>query len=209
MIRNLSEESITLLDKPLNAIDYVVFDFETTGINPELGDRIIEIGAVKIKANFRISKSKFHRLIKTNAIASKSSFDVHGISEDELLKGCDECVAIYDFIDFARGCVLVAHNASKDIAFLRHSLKDYLVDNPFEIFVDTLSLSRKLFPLASGHSLDAITERYRFKSVTGFKRHRALYDAEITALFFRFAVKKLFRNQCFSLFELLEFLKRR
>ncbi|MBC7197513.1 MAG: 3'-5' exonuclease, partial [Deferribacterales bacterium] len=58
MIKHFSEESILLLDKPLNEVEYVVFDLETTGIFPERGDRIIEIGAVKIKNNFKISKTK-------------------------------------------------------------------------------------------------------------------------------------------------------
>ncbi|MBC7196622.1 MAG: 3'-5' exonuclease, partial [Deferribacterales bacterium] len=116
MLKNLSKESIDLLDKPLNKIEYVVFDFETTGIHPEEGDRIIEIGAIKILSGFKISKNKFHRLIKTDKKISKESYDVHKISKNELKYGEDECVAIYDFIDFARGCVLVAHDSKKDMA---------------------------------------------------------------------------------------------
>lgn len=209
MIKHLSEESILLLDKPLNEIEYVVFDLETTGIFPERGDRIIEIGAVKINYNFKMSKTKFHRLIKTTKTISDSSFEIHKITERELKKGEDECVAIYDFIDFARGTVLVAHNASKDMAFLKHSLKDYFVENPFDIVIDTYTLSKKIDPTAAGHGLDAIIERYGLKSRSGFKRHRALYDAEVTALFFKFAAKKLFKTQCFTLFELTDFLDRR
>jgi len=209
MIKHFSEESILLLDRPLNEVEYVVFDLETTGIFPERGDRIIEIGAIKINNNFKISKTKFHRLIKTTQTVSDSSFEIHKITENELKNGEEECVAIYDFIDFARGSVLVAHDASKDMAFLKHSLKDYFVENPFDIVIDTLSLSKKIAPLAAGHSLDAIIERYNLKGRSGFKRHRALYDAEVTALFFRFAAKKLFKTQCFSLFELTEFLDRR
>jgi DNA polymerase III epsilon subunit family exonuclease len=209
MLKNLSKESIDLLDKPLNKIEYVVFDFETTGIHPEKGDRIIEIGAIKILSGFKISKNKFHRLIKTDKKISKESFDVHKISKNELKYGEDECVAIYDFIDFARGCVLVAHDSKKDMAFLKYSMKDYCVDPPFEVVIDTLTLSRRFTPFSAGHSLDVISERFNIKINSLFKRHRALFDAELTAQFFKFAIKNIFKNQCFSLFELIDYLDRK
>jgi DNA polymerase III epsilon subunit family exonuclease len=209
MLKSFSKEAIDLLDKPLNEIEFVVFDFETTGICPAKGDRIIEIGAIKILPEFKISKNKFHRLINTDKKISKESYEIHKISKNELMYGEDECVAIYDFIDFTRGCVLVAHDSKKDMAFLKYSMKDYHVELPFEIVIDTLTLSRKFTPFSAGHSLDVISERFNIKINSSFKRHRALFDAELTAKFFRLAVKKIFNTQCFTLFEFINYLDKR
>lgn len=204
----IDEDSIEILDSPLKDVEFTVFDLETTGIHPQNGDRILEIGAVRIQKNFKLSKNKFHRLINSDANVTEESFRIHGISQEELKKGTDECVAIYDFFDFARGSVLVAHNASKDLAFIRHTLNEYYVENPFNITIDTLKLSRRMDPLAVGHNLDKITERFNISIKSSFKRHRALYDAEVTAAFFRIMIKNIFKSRFFTLLELVEFVEK-
>lgn len=204
----IDDTTIDLLDSPLKSVEFTVFDLETTGIHPQNGDRILEIGAIKLTKNFRVSKNKFHRLIKSDVEVPEESFKIHGISTEELKKGEDECVALYDFFDFARGTVLVAHNASKDIAFIKHTLKEYMVENPFNIVIDTLRLSRKSDPLAIGHNLDKITERFNININSPFKRHRALYDAEVTVAFFKIVLKSIFKAKNFTLLELIEFIEK-
>ena len=204
----INKNTIDLLDSPLKDVEFTIFDLETTGVHPQNGDKILEIGAVKLTKNFRISKNKFHRLIRSDIDVPEESFKIHGISSEELKKGEDECVALYDFFDFARGTILVAHNASKDIAFIKHTLKEYMVETPFDIVIDTLKLSRKSDPLAAGHNLDKITERFNIAVKSPFKRHRALYDAEVTATFFKIVLRSIFKKKNFTLLELIEFIEK-
>ncbi|WP_022850585.1 3'-5' exonuclease [Limisalsivibrio acetivorans] len=203
-----SKETLELIDAPLNEITYTVFDTESTGTNPEGGDRVIELGAVRIKPGFRIDrKEKFQSLIDPGVDIPERSVGIHGITQQDISGAPDSCSVLYDFFDFARGTVLVAHDAPKDMAFLRREMRDYSIRNPFEISIDTLKLSRMLYPHWKSHNLDAINEQFNFKSSTRFSRHRALFDAESTANAFRIMIRKVFEERCYFLGELTEFLR--
>ncbi len=205
----LSKYSTEVLDSPLNKLTYVVFDLETTGTSPEEGDKIIEIGAVKIAPGFRIQRSKFHTLVNPGITIPESSTKIHGITDENVQNAPDVCVAIYDFIDFARGSVIVAHNAKKDLSFLKNEMKDYSIRNPFTFTLDTLKLSRIVNPSASKHNLDYITDMYNINVTNSYKRHRALYDAEVTAVYFRILMKRIFKETCFTLIDLENFINNR
>ncbi|MCX8085031.1 MAG: exonuclease domain-containing protein [Calditerrivibrio sp.] len=194
-----------IMDKPLNEVSFVVFDLETTGLYPEKGDQIIEIGAFRIDEGFRLVKEPFHTLVKAEKEISESSLALHGISIEETYSAPDICTAIYDFIDFCRGSALVAHKASKDAAFLRHALRDYMIENPFPFILDTIKISQKLYPDFKFHNLDYLIERHNISINSKFKRHRALYDAEATAKIFLKMLKKLFKERCFHFSELTSF----
>lgn len=200
-------EYAELLDKKINEVEYCVFDIESTGINPFDGDRIVEIGAVKIKPGFVIDyKNKFHLLVNPGIPIPEGSQKIHGITDEDIANAPDECEAYYNFIEFAKGCIPVAHNARKDMAFLRRISKEYLIDEPFEFVLDTLALSKKVNVLSRYHNLDALIEKYNVRIKSNYKRHRALYDAEATSVIFKIMMNDIYNKYRFSLIELFQFL---
>jgi DNA polymerase III epsilon subunit-like protein len=137
-----------------------------------------------------------------------ASTEIHGITRKDVAGAPDAAQVLYDFIDFSRGTVLAAHDAPKDISFLKKEMSDYGTSLHFDIVLDTLRFSRKLYPEQKGHSLDHIIERLNFRPTTKFRRHRALYDAESTANALRFMLKKVFDEKFYLLGELTEFLRK-
>ncbi|MGC8768957.1 3'-5' exonuclease [Calditerrivibrio sp.] len=197
---------VELLDKPLDEVNFVVFDLETTGLNPDNGDQIIEMGAFKIEEGFKLIRDPFHTMVKPDIFIPN---EIHGITEMELKNAPDICTALYDFIDFSRGSVLVAHKASKDIAFLRAAMREYLIDDSFDFLViDTIKFSQRLYPDFKYHNLDYLIEKHHVSINSKFKRHRAVYDAEATAKIFLKMIRKIFNERCYLLSELFEFISK-
>ena len=167
------------LDTPvapyLQKHDIVVFDFETTGLNVGSGDKIIEIGAVKIK-NGQI-KEKFMCMVDPEIPIPPDSTKIHGIVDSDV-KGAPKIEeAIQDFYKFTRGCVLSGHNVSFDYGFLNKFGRDnrYNFDNPL---LDTLQLAMKYVRGVKNYKLKTIAEKL---GVTLDNAHRAVYDAIATA----------------------------
>ncbi|MGC8925230.1 MAG: 3'-5' exonuclease [Calditerrivibrio sp.] len=197
---------VEFLDKPLDEVNFVVFDLETTGLNPDNGDQIIEMGAFKIEEGFKLIRDPFHTMVKPDIFIPN---EIHGITEMELKNAPDICTALYDFIDFSRGSVLVAHKASKDIAFLRAAMREYLIDDSFDFLViDTIKFSQRLYPDFKYHNLDYLIEKHHVSINSKFKRHRAVYDAEATAKIFLKMIRKIFNERCYLLSELFEFISK-
>ncbi|HWI41038.1 MAG TPA: 3'-5' exonuclease, partial [Verrucomicrobiae bacterium] len=97
---------------------YVVFDLETTGLSWRGGDRVIEIGAVAVEGSS--VAGEFHSLVRTGRAIHPAAQRVHGISE-EMLEGHPEAPQVFSsFHRFIEGSVLVAHNATFDVNFLRN-----------------------------------------------------------------------------------------
>ncbi|MEF3255001.1 MAG: 3'-5' exoribonuclease [Deferribacterales bacterium] len=196
-----------IYDTPLNEVNFVVFDLETTGLHPEHSDQIIEIGAIRILENFKIDHAdKFHSLVNVDKEISEQSYNLHGISNEQLKNAPDICTVLYQFLEFSRGAIPVAHKASKDIAFLRAAMSEYSISNPFPFFIDTLKMAKIVYPEYKSHSLDNLIDKLNIKIYSRFKRHRALYDAEATAKIFIKMSKKLFAEYCYHLSELKELL---
>jgi DNA polymerase-3 subunit epsilon len=158
----------------------VVLDTETTGLEPEAGHRIIEIGCVEI-VNRRLTNNRFHRYVNPGRAVDAGALQVHGIENDFLATQPRFAEVVHDFIEFVKGAELVIHNADFDIDFLNHELRR--VDGvPHEIrdccgVLDTLALARRMHP-GQRNSLDALAKRY---DVDNSKRdlHGALLDAQI------------------------------
>lgn len=203
-----SEETFLNLDTPLAELTYTVFDLETTGTSAVSGDEILEVGAVRVEPGYRIKrKEAFQMLVKPSGNIPLSSTSIHGISEQTVRRSKNICEVLYDFIDYASGSILVAHDAPKDMMFIRSALKEYGMGNPFEVVLDTLQMSKKVYPLAKFHNLDEIMERHQININSRFGRHRALYDAEVTAVAFRSMMRKISQVECFTLIELMEYLR--
>ncbi|WP_371170154.1 DNA polymerase III subunit epsilon [Aliiroseovarius sp. 2305UL8-7] len=170
----------------------IVLDTETTGFDPESGDRIVEIGCLELMNHMPTGKT-YHQYINPERGMPDEAFGVHGIGPDLLdmpraaeagevtLKDKPVFKAVGQaFLDFIGDAKLVIHNASFDMKFLNAELKWMgLPAIPWEQAVDTLAIARKKFP-GSPASLDALCRRF---SIDNSSRtlHGALLDSEILA----------------------------
>jgi len=162
----------TLHSKPLRKIKFAVMDLETTGFGKN--HRTIEIAAIKL-INGKII-DRFHSLIHTESVPYQATL-IHGIDAPMLSDAPSLHMVRPKFCKFIKGCVLVGHNiASFDNRFL---CKDFKISN--SCFVDTLKLSRMLFPNEGNHKLRILAARLGIRNK---KFHRALNDAKITVRVF-------------------------
>ena len=155
----------------------VVLDTETTGLNPDDGDRIVEIGCVEL-LNHLPTGEEFHTYINPGMTMPESAFKIHGLS-DEFLRDKPGISDVLDaFLDFLGSSTLVIHNAEFDLKFLRREIS--VVGGSRELknqVVDTLSEARKKFPGAQA-SLDALCRRFKIDN-SDRELHGALKDARI------------------------------
>ena len=160
----------------------IVLDTETTGLEPELGHRIIEIGCVEL-VNRRVTGRTFHRYLNPERAIDEGAMAVHGIKRadlDDKPKFADIADELVGFISDAE---LVIHNAAFDVAFVDAELAR-LPGGPRTVamlcrVLDTLTLARSMHP-GQRNNLDALCKRYE---VDNSRRdlHGALLDAQILA----------------------------
>lgn len=157
----------------------IVFDTETTGVDPSAGDRVVEIGCVEL-INAVPTGRTFHAYINPQRPMSDGAFRVHGLSDAFLADKPVFGHVANDFRTFIGDAMLVAHNASFDAMFINAEFKRLELPplSPDKI-IDTLVLARRKHPGAP-NSLDALCARYNIDNSKRTK-HGALLDAEILA----------------------------
>jgi DNA polymerase-3 subunit epsilon len=157
----------------------IVLDTETTGFDPETGDRIVEIGGVELW-NHMPTGRVYHQYINPERAMPQEAFEVHGLGDDFLRdKPLFKDIA-GAFADFVGDAKLVIHNASFDMKFINAELGWLkLPAIPWERAVDTLMIARKRFPGAPA-SLDALCRRFAIDN-SARTLHGALLDAQILA----------------------------
>ena len=157
----------------------IVLDTETTGFNPEEGDRIVEIGAVELFNHMPTGKT-YHQYINPERSMPQEALEVHGLGDDFLRDKPVFKQIGQAFLDFAGDAKLVIHNASFDMKFLNAELGWInLPKIPWERAIDTLDMARKKFP-GSPASLDALCRRFGIDN-SARTLHGALLDSEILA----------------------------
>lgn len=157
----------------------IVLDTETTGFDPESGDRIVEIGGVEL-FNHVATGETYHQYINPERDMPEEAFQVHGLSEEFLGDKPKFAEIGQAFLDFVGDAKLVIHNASFDMKFLNAELKWMgLPQLPFDQAIDTLAIARKKFP-GSPASLDALCRRFGIDN-SSRTLHGALLDSEILA----------------------------
>ena len=157
----------------------IVLDTETTGFDPESGDRIVEIGAVELMGHMATGET-YHVYINPERYMPDEAFQVHGLG-DEFLADKPKFAEIgQSFLDFIGDSKLIIHNAAFDVKFLNAELKWMnLPQIPWEQAIDTLAIARKRFP-GSPASLDALCRRFGIDN-SSRTLHGALLDSEILA----------------------------
>ena len=157
----------------------IVFDTETTGLDPVAGHRVVEIGGVEL-LNGIPSGRTFHHYLDPQRDMPVEAFNVHGLSDAFLTGKPLFADVVEEWLTFTAGAKLVAHNAEFDFRFMSAELVA-LGHPPLdpERMVDTLALARRRHPGAPG-SLDALCARYGIDTSRRTK-HGALLDAEILA----------------------------
>lgn len=157
----------------------IVLDTETTGFDPQSGDRIVEIGCIELFNHLPTGKT-FHKYINPERGMPADAFAVHGLGDDFLRDKPVFAKIGQEFVDFVGDSKMIIHNASFDMKFLNAELKWMnLPVLPWEQALDTLAIARKKFP-GSPASLDALCRRF---GISGFSRdlHGALLDSQILA----------------------------
>ena len=160
----------------------IILDTETTGLSPEQGHRIIEIGCIEM-VNRRLTGRDFHRFLNPERAIDAGAEAVHGISLEDLETAPKFAEVVDDLLEFITGAELVIHNAPFDVGFIEHELKLMKHPKPSILdhceVLDTLMLAREMHP-GQRNSLDALCKRYE---VDASKRdvHGALIDSELLA----------------------------
>ena len=157
----------------------IVLDTETTGFDPESGDRIVEIGAVELMGHVATGNT-YHQYINPERAMPESAFAVHGLGDDFLRDKPVFRAIAHEFLDFVGDAQLVIHNAGFDMKFLNAELEwAKLRKLPDTQALDTLAIARKKFP-GSPASLDALCRRFGIDN-SAREKHGALLDSEILA----------------------------
>lgn len=157
----------------------IVLDTETTGFDPESGDRIVEIGAVELH-NHVVTGRTYHQYINPERAMPQEAFEVHGLGDDFLRDKPKFAEIGQAFLDFVGDAKLVIHNAAFDMKFLNAELGWMgLPLLPYDQAIDTLMIARKRFP-GSPASLDALCRRFAIDN-SARTLHGALLDSEILA----------------------------
>ena len=184
---------VGLLDAPLPDLDadwteteYVVLDFETTGLDPR-DDRLLSAGWVVMRGPSIDLATAEHDLIRPEMAIPEASAVIHRITDDRAATGRPEREVLAEVLDALAGRVLVAHNARFEIAFLGAACRRHFGAVPIVPVIDTLQLARRGFERRHLHHgpgelrLDALRNRYHLPR---YHAHHALIDALGTAELF-------------------------
>ncbi len=166
----------------------IVLDTETTGLDPEEGHRIIEIGCVEL-IDRRLTDNRYQQYLNPEREIESAAIEVHGITNETLADKPRFADIAWDFLEFVKGAELIIHNAPFDVGFLNYEMKRMHGESEegaeaakiedFCTVVDSLALARSLHP-GQKNDLNSLCKRY---SVDNTQRtlHGALLDAEILA----------------------------
>ncbi len=182
-------------NRTLAELTYTVFDTETTGLDPQGGDEIISIGAVRIVNGRMLQDERFDQLINPQRHLPWASVKYHGIRPEMLYDQPTIEQVLPIFCQFANNTVMVGHNVAFDMRMLQ--LKELSTNIRFiNPVLDTMLLSAVVHPAQNDHSLGAIAERLGIKIVG---RHTALGDAIATGRIFLKLIPLLKENGVISL----------
>jgi DNA polymerase III subunit epsilon len=159
----------------------VFLDTETTGLSPENGDRVIEIGCVEL-VNRRYTGRNLHFYLNPERKSHEDAVKVHGLTDEFLADKPKFAAVVEELLEYVQGAEIIIHNAAFDLGFLDEELKR-LGRQPFTRVVagvvDSLTMAREMFP-GKSNSLDALCKRLEVDN-SNRSLHGALLDAGLLA----------------------------
>jgi len=159
----------------MSETDYVIFDVETTGMNPEEGHAIVELAAERLRDNQVIDT--FDTIVNPGRAIDKEAAAVHGITNEVILSQGKPLIEVVPaFMLFAQGATLVAHNARFDLGFINKHLRDLGLPPLNNPVLDTLELAKSKVMVGS-YNLGYLAKHFNIPQPTA---HRALADVQVT-----------------------------
>ena len=186
-------------ETPLSETVFCVIDLETTGMGP--GARITEIGAVKVRGGEVLGT--FQTLINPGVPIPGFITRLTGITNSAVARAPRLGEVFPSLIEFARGCVMVAHNAGFDMGFILRASKSLGYEWPSTTVIDTVSLARRIIPRHEVRNYQLSTLSSYFSTSTS-PTHRALDDVEATVDLLHGLIARV-GNQVTTLEDLLQF----
>lgn len=159
----------------------IFLDTETTGLSPEAGDRVVEIGCVEM-LNRRLSGRNLHFYLNPERASHEDALKVHGLTEEFLSDKPLFAHVVDEFLAFVEGAEIIIHNAAFDLGFLNEELRRIgrpKLHTSVGQITDSLAIARDIFP-GKANSLDALCKRLEVDA-TGRTLHGALLDAGLLA----------------------------
>jgi DNA polymerase-3 subunit alpha (Gram-positive type) len=164
------------MNKNIEDIEFTIFDTETTGLEPQSGDRIVEIAGIRIKGKEKIST--FQTLVNPGRLVSFAAFQVNKISQEMLKDAPGIDIVMPKFLNFIQGSCLCSYNAGFDLEFLNSELK-LMGKSGLEniLVIDILKMAKRLMPALERYALWFVAEKLGLKIQ---QMHRAFSDVELT-----------------------------
>jgi len=164
------------VNKNLDEIEFTIFDTETTGLEQDAGDRIVEIAGIRFRGKVRIAT--FQTLVNPHRPISLGAQNVNRITPDMLKDAPSIETVMPKFLNFIQGSCLCSYNAPFDLGFINNELKLMDENLPQDLMtVDILKMAKKLMPGLESYALISVAERL---GIGTSQTHRALSDAELT-----------------------------
>jgi DNA polymerase III subunit epsilon len=185
MLKEFEEEKPLLQQQKLDSCVFTIFDLETTGFFPEIGDEIVSIGAVKMQGDKILDQKTFYEVINPLQTVSVETKKFTGLKRADFIKAKTLPVGLKEFLDFCKGTILVAHPASFDINFLQKRIGKWGLPSFDPEFIDSYSLAKELLNEQECY-LDDLVKKFE---ITKRNRHHALNDAIMTAEIFKELLK--------------------
>ncbi|MEB1807125.1 MAG: 3'-5' exoribonuclease [Bacillaceae bacterium] len=174
--KELKKESV--LNKRFEELEVVVFDIETTGFYPDRGDKILSIGAVKVRGTALLEEEGFYSLVRHEDPLPQPVLAFTGIQQEDLFSAPTIEQVLEQFFYYVEGRTLVAHHSQHEKAFMQHVSWHVLRTNFIHRVIDTSFLIKVALPHQRLKTLDECCDFFDIPILT---RHHALEDAKMTA----------------------------
>ncbi|MEK3909717.1 exonuclease domain-containing protein [Paenibacillus sp. FSL H7-0331] len=168
----------SLYDIPLDTVELVVFDLETTGFSPYNGDEIISVGAVAVNGDAIMEDQSFYSLVNPKRLIPEQVIELTGITNEMVDQAPDLYQGLRAFLEFVQQKVLVAHGTGHDKHFLNSALWKTSKVSLSHRMIDTMMIGKWLNPKLGKYDLDTLLQFY---GIDISLRHHALEDALMTA----------------------------
>ncbi|MGM9929720.1 MAG: exonuclease domain-containing protein [Bacillus sp. (in: firmicutes)] len=189
MKKELQQQEV--LSVPLNQLNLVVVDIETTGFSPEHGDEIISIGAIKIQNGCIQKEDSFYSLLKAKQKLSEEIIDLTSITNEDIQRASEPIKVLGDFFQFTGKSVLVAHHANHERAFFQHYCRKCFRTEFAHRLLDTSFFYRMIDSELHQVRLEELCERLQ---IVNEHRHNAYSDAKATAEICCIYIEKLMQK---------------